>query len=249
MAIRDPADARRVVGYERFVAVTVIPCRRPAGRRSPWRTRIAILPRSGQEVVRQPHLRHVEPARIEKRAQLCLGVLAEVSCLALVLPDRLVRITAREEPEASRERGRVRRLQHERPTGSHERREQAEHVSRRRVQVLDDLRADDDVVRIGHGPLRRVVGVVEIEVDMALAVSRRRESRVREAERIDTKARIQLAYRLGLEGRPDIEQTDRPSLRCLLSPLRRLRAGSRSAERACARTQRTPGRRSVSRTP
>src|SRR5439155_6967823 len=97
-------------------------------------------------------------------------------------PCRAQRVAAGQRADALVERQRVRGLDDEPAAGLEPGGEALEYGARRDREVLDQLGGDDDVVRRHIGQGRRIGGAVEVEVEVALALTRRREL-VRVAQR------------------------------------------------------------------
>jgi len=128
---------------------------------------------------------YTESGRFGIAPQLGGGVLSEMTRVARVFTDELIRVATQEQLDPFVERRRVGRL-HEQDAGWAEQGpEETENVNRRNVEVLDHLRHYDDVIaRKARSPAGSILGVIEVERE----VSPGRRIVVRaEAERINSR--------------------------------------------------------------
>lgn len=164
------------------------------------------------EVIPEPEAGEVELGLAGEPFQVCDGVLAEVPGVGWVIAKDFERAAAGEQAEALAQANGVRRLQHERATGTKPGSYASENLGGGGVEMLDDFGHDDDVVWFNHGPGGRIGGKVEVEVNV-LAAQLAGEAVVEIAYGIDGGLRKGLLEEQGLIGEADIEDalTTRPN--------------------------------------
>src|SRR6185437_15710350 len=125
------------------------------------------------EVIAGPAPFGAETARFSEPTQLVRGILAKVPWIRCVGANALIGITSQSQLDAFRERGGVRRLQHEKASVGNKRTDEGQHELGRGVQMLDYLRHDDDVVpRKVATPCFLFERAIQIEAKVSAVISR-----------------------------------------------------------------------------